>query len=158
MKAREAFGRLAPWWWIALLVAAIAFPFVERRIYYHVLGFNVLVAATNATSWNILGGYTGYTSLGHSAFFGLGAYLVGITHVRLGWDPLWSAPVLALVVLVAALGLGWVMLRASGSTFVIATIAMLLIFRLGILNLGDLTGGATGLSQPLPPLDRKSVV
>jgi branched-chain amino acid transport system permease protein len=49
------------------------------------------------------------------------------------------------------MGLGWIMVRTSGSAFVIATIAMLLIFRLLALNLRSLTNGAPGLSQPLPP-------
>jgi branched-chain amino acid transport system permease protein len=98
-----------------------------------------------------LGGYTGYISLGHAAFFGLGAYLVAIAANQLGWNPLWSAPILALVVALVALPLGWIMLRTSGAAFVIASIAMLLIFRLLALNLRTITKGAPGLSQPLPP-------
>ncbi|HEY3228599.1 MAG TPA: branched-chain amino acid ABC transporter permease, partial [Roseiflexaceae bacterium] len=87
----------------------------------------------------------------HSAFFGLGAYLVAIAASRWGWNPLLSAPLLALVVTASALVLGWIMLRASGAAFVIATIALLLIFRILALNLRSITGGAPGLSQPLPP-------
>jgi branched-chain amino acid transport system permease protein len=99
----------------------------------------------------MMGGYTGYKSLGHSAFFGLGAYLVAIAANELGWNPLWSSPLLAVVVALVAMGLGWIMLRTTGSAFVIATIAMLLIFRLLALNLRSITNGAPGLSQPLPP-------
>lgn len=98
-----------------------------------------------------MGGYTGYKSLGHSAFYGLGAYLVAIAANNFGWNPLWSAPILALIVAAVAVVLGWIMLRTSGSAFVIATIAMLLIFRLLALNLRDITKGAGGISQPLPP-------
>jgi branched-chain amino acid transport system permease protein len=122
-----------------------------RAPYYHVLGFNVLLYATMATSWNIMGGYTGYKSLGHSAFYGLGAYVVAIGANQLGWNPLLSAPILALGVAVVAMLLGWIMLRTRGSAFVIATIAMLLIFRLLALNLREITQGAPGMSQPLPP-------
>lgn len=139
-------------WWPAPAVAVLlVFPWVRREPYYHVLGFNVFLYATMATSWNILGGYTGYKSLGHSAFYGLGAYLVALAANRWGWNPLWSAPALALVAALAAVALGWIMLRTSGSAFVIATIAMLLIFRLLALNLRSITKGAPGLSQPLPP-------
>jgi ABC-type branched-subunit amino acid transport system permease subunit len=145
------FRRLLRWWPVPALIALLIYPWVYRAPYYHVLGFNVMLYATMATSWNIMGGYTGYKSLGHSAFFGLGAYLVAIAATRLGWNPLWSAPLLALVVAVVALMLGWIMLRTSGSAFVIATIAMLLIFRLLALNLRSITKGAPGLSQPLPP-------
>lgn len=58
---------------------------------------------------------------------------------------------MALVVALVAMALGWIMLRTTGSAFVIATIAMLLIFRLLALNLRGITKGAPGLSQPLPP-------
>jgi branched-chain amino acid transport system permease protein len=77
--------------------------------------------------------------------------LVAIAANQLAWNPLISAPILALVVAALALALGWIMVRTSGAAFVIATIAMLLIFRLLALNLRDITNGAPGLSQPLPP-------
>jgi ABC-type branched-subunit amino acid transport system permease subunit len=143
--------RLIRWWPIPLLIFLLAYPWIWRAPYFHVLGFNILLFATMATSWNIMGGYTGYKSLGHSAFFGLGAYLVALAAVHWGWNPLWSAPILALVVALVAVALGWIMVRTSGSAFVIATIAMLLIFRLLALNLRSITKGAPGLSQPLPP-------
>jgi len=145
-------GRLPVRWWpAAALGILLALPWIWREPYYHVLGFNTLLAATMAVSWNVMGGYTGYKSLGHATFFGLGAYLVALAATRWGWNPLWSAPLLAVVVLLAACALGWIMLRTTGAAFVIATIAMLLIFRLLALNLRELTGGAPGLSQPLPP-------
>jgi branched-chain amino acid transport system permease protein len=143
--------KLVRWWLVPVILLLLALPWILRQPYYHVLGFNMMLFATMATSWNIMGGYTGYKSLGHSAFFGLGAYLVAVAANELGWNPLWSAPILALIVAGVALLLGWIMLRTSGSAFVIATIAMLLIFRLLALNLRGITNGAPGLSQPLPP-------
>lgn len=142
--------RVVRLWPIPVLMALLAYPWVFREAYYHLLGFNMLLGATMATSWNIMGGYTGYKSLGHSAFYGLGAYLVAIAANQLGWNPLWSTPLLALVVALVAMLLGWIMLRTHGSAFVIASIAMLLIFRLLAVNLKDITKGAGGLSQPLP--------
>lgn len=142
---------LRRWWKPIVLLILLIYPWLLRAPYYHVLGFNVLLYAMMATSWNIMGGYTGYKSLGHSAFYGLGAYLVAIAANDLGWNPLISAPILALIVALIAVLLGWIMLRTSGSAFVIATIAMLLIFRLTALNLREITKGAPGLSQPLPP-------
>jgi branched-chain amino acid transport system permease protein len=142
---------LRRWWKPVVLLLLLAFPWVYREPYYHVLGFNVLLYAMMASSWNIMGGYTGYKSLGHSAFYGLGAYLVALAANHLGWNPLISAPFLALIVALVAIILGWIMLRTSGSAFVIATIAMLLIFRITALNLREITKGAPGLSQPLPP-------
>src|SRR5574341_680734 len=83
-------------WPLLALAVLVAYPWIMSKPYYHGLGFNVLLYATMAVSWNIMGGYTGYKSLGHSAFYGLGAYLVAIAASRLGWNPLWSAPLLAL--------------------------------------------------------------
>lgn len=142
---------LGRWWPAPVLAGLLAYPWLLPEPYYHVLGFNALMGATMATSWNIMGGYTGYKSLGHAAFYGLGAYLVAIAANRLGWNPLWSAPLLAVAVMLVAVVLGWIMLRTTGSAFVIATIAMLLIFRILALNLRGVTEGAPGLSQPLPP-------
>ena len=141
---------LARRWPVYAAIALLVYPWIWRAPYYHLLGFDVLLGAMMAVSWNIMGGFTGYKSLGHSTFFGLGAYLVAIAAGRWGWNPFWSAPLLAVVVALVALALGWIMLRATGSAFVIATIAMLLIFRLLALNLRGITGGAPGLSQPLP--------
>jgi branched-chain amino acid transport system permease protein len=139
------------WWMVPILLFLLAFPWIMREPYYHVLGFNIFLYATMASAWNIIGGYTGYKSLGHSAFYGLGAYFVALAANHLGWNPLWSSPLLALGVALIAIFLGWIMLRTSGSAFVIASIAMLLIFRLLVLNMKSITGGAPGMSQPLPP-------
>jgi branched-chain amino acid transport system permease protein len=142
---------LRRWWKPAALLILLAYPWIYRAPYYHVLGFNVLLFAMMATSWNIMGGYTGYKSLGHSAFYGLGAYFVAIAANQLGWNPLISAPFFAVIVALVAVLLGWITLRTSGSAFIISTIAMLLIFRLAALNWREVTKGAPGLSQPLPP-------
>ena len=142
--------QLKRWWPVLALAGLIAYPWLVQASYFHNLGFNVLLFAVMATSWNIMGGFSGYKSLGHSAFYGLGAYMVAIAANQLGWNPFFSAPVLAIFVAIVAMLLGWAMLRTHGSAFVIATIAMLLIFRILANNLKDITNGAGGLSQPLP--------
>jgi branched-chain amino acid transport system permease protein len=109
-----------------------------------------MMAAVLASSWNILGGYAGYTSLGHAAFFGLGGYLVALAHNHLGWHPFISTWFLAIIVFLVALLLGWISLRTHGSAFVVVTIAMVFIFRLVALNLADITNGARGLTQARP--------
>jgi len=103
-----------------------------------------------ASSWNIIGGYAGYTSLGHAAFFGLGGYLVALAHNRWGWHPFISTWFLGLIVMGVALALGWIALRTHGSAFVVVTIAMVFIFRIVALNLAGITNGARGLTQPRP--------
>jgi len=137
--------------WIGIaLLALLIFPLMQRSQYYQHVMVMTMMAAVLASSWNILGGYAGYTSLGHAAFFGLGGYLVALAHNYFGWHPFVSTWFLGFVVLGVALVLGWISLRTHGSAFVVVTIAMVFIFRLVALNLSSITNGARGLTQPRP--------
>lgn len=133
-----------------LFGALLVYPLIEHSQYYQHVMVMTLMAAVMASSWNILGGYTGYTSLGHAAFFGLGGYAVAWTHNHYGWHPFISSWFLAILVAVFALGMGWVSLRTQGSAFVVVTIAGVFILRLLALNLDSITNGAKGLTQPRP--------
>jgi len=108
-----------------------------------------------ATAWNIMGGYTGYISLGHAAFFGFGAYALGLILAHLGiaggYEPFLFVPVAGVLTAVLAVGIGWVALRTRAATFVIVTIAMMFMVQLLAENLVGLTGGGAGLSFPVPP-------
>ena len=75
--------------------------------------------------WNIIGGYTGYISLGHSAFIGVGAYTAGI--LAGGWDvsPFLVAPLGGVTAALVALLLSLATRRTRGAAFVIVTFAML---------------------------------
>ncbi len=107
-----------------------------------------------ATAWNIMGGYTGYISLGHAAFFGFGAYALGLILAHLGieagYAPFLFVPVAGALTVVVALGIGWISLRTRAATFVIVTIAMMFMLQLLAENLVGLTGGGSGLSFPVP--------
>ena len=107
-----------------------------------------------ATAWNIMGGYTGYISLGHAAFFGIGAYAFGLLLIHLkvtpGYAPFLLVPLAGLITAVFAVGIGWVALRTRAATFVIVTIAFMFIVQLLAENLVKLTGGGAGLSVPYP--------
>lgn len=137
-------------WLVIALIALLVYPLVQKSQYYQHVMIMTMMAAVLASSWNILGGYAGYTSLGHAAFFGLGGYLVALAHNRLGWHPFISTWFLAIIVMGVALILGWISLRTQGSAFVVVTIAMVFIFRLVALNLSSITNGARGLTQPRP--------
>lgn len=108
-----------------------------------------------ATAWNIMGGYTGYISLGHAAFFGFGAYTLGLLLAHLGiaagYTPFLLVPIAGLATAVLALGIGWFALRTRAATFVIVTIAFMFMLQLLAENLVGLTGGGGGLSFPSPP-------
>ena len=59
------------------VLSAIPFGFTQPWV-QNLFIFTLMYAAL-ASAWNIIGGYSGYISLGHAAFFGVGAYAVGIT-------------------------------------------------------------------------------
>lgn len=142
------------WYRIALiaifLIASVVSPFIVPNQYYQHIIVMTLMAAVLASSWNIIGGYAGYTSLGHAAFFGLGAYLVALANNNFGWHPFISSWFLGLIVMVVGLVMGWISLRTQGSAFVVVTIAIVFIFRLLALNLNKITNGASGLTQSRP--------
>jgi branched-chain amino acid transport system permease protein len=108
-----------------------------------------------ATAWNIMGGYTGYISLGHAAFFGFGAYALGLVLAHLGiqggYEPFVFVPVAGALTALLAVAMGWVALRTRAATFVIVTIAMMFMIQLLAENLDGLTGGGAGLGFPTPP-------
>ena len=133
-----------------LFVIGLISPWVVPNQYYQHIIAMTLMAAVMSTSWNIIGGYAGYTSLGHAAFFGLGGYLVAWTNNHYGWHPFISVWFLSLIVMLVAFVMGWIALRTQGSAFVVVTISVVFIFRLLALNLGNITKGANGMTQPRP--------
>ena len=106
--------------------------------------------ALMAVSWNIISGFAGYVSLGHSVFLGLGAYTGGLLAEKFQVNPLWFMPVGGLVAFVAAVLVGMVVLRTRGHAFVIITIALLLAMQVLVNNCASITNGSNGVNVPLP--------
>jgi branched-chain amino acid transport system permease protein len=105
-------------------------------------GFNVILAV----SLNLLIGYAGQISLGHAAFFGLGAYGSAILTTRYGVNP-WLAMLagLAVVFLVASL-ISRPILKLRGHYLAMATLGFGIIVHIGMVQAVTLTGGPDGLS------------
>ena len=115
--------------------------------------FTVMYAAL-ASSWNLLGGYAGYPSLGHVAFFGIGAYAVGIIFskdVYGGYLPFFVLPLIGTAVGLLSVPIGWLSMRTRSDVFAIVTITLLFIAQTLAFNLKGLTGGAQGTSVAPPP-------
>jgi branched-chain amino acid transport system permease protein len=139
----------------ALLVALLAFPLLQLAVggfnyWLHML-LIVFMYVAMASSWNLLGGYAGYISLGHSAFYGIGGYVTGALMTFGGVSPLWAAPLAGVACFAIGLPVGLITLRTRGPAFIISTIALLMLAKLALDNTGSL-GGADGLSLPLPDL------
>jgi ABC-type branched-subunit amino acid transport system ATPase component/ABC-type branched-subunit amino acid transport system permease subunit len=111
-----------------------------------------LLLAIMGSGWNVISGFTGYVSLGQSAFLGIGAYTTALFAVRVfdGASPFWFVPISAAVAGVFAAVIGSVLMRARGHAFVILTIAFLFVMQIVTLNWSALTNGNHGLSLPLP--------
>ena len=103
-----------------------------------------------ASSWNILGGFAGQLSLGHAAFFGIGAYTSSLLYVHFGLSPWLGMFAGAGVATVVGYGLGFISFKYGlrGPFFALVTIAFAEILRLLALYF-DFTGGPLGLLIPL---------
>ena len=131
--------------------ALIAFPLLAPDdIYRQNVLFQTFLLAVGAISWNVVSGYTGYVSLGQSAFLGIGAYTVAILSLKWGVSPFLLSPLGGIAAALVALVVGFIVMRSRGHAFVIITIALLLLFQTIALNLGSLTGGSNGITLPLP--------
>ena len=110
----------------------------------------VFMLAVIVQGLNLMAGYTGYPAFGNVVFFGLGGYATAMLMVHADL-PFWlAAPIATLACPLLALLLGPALLRIRGHYFAIATLGLNEATREVVANGGDLTGGGTGLSLPLP--------
>jgi branched-chain amino acid transport system permease protein len=129
-------------------VLCLLVPLVVTQDYQLNVLFRVFLFAALGLAWNLVGGYAGQLSLGHAAFFGIGAYGLALFHDKLGL-PVLVALVLGVVVAVAAaLVIGRVAFRLRGPYFALATIAFAEVLRLSAKNLPTVTGGDVGVQAP----------
>lgn len=133
------------WWTLIVLLVAVAFPtFVQNDYFIHILvmaGINILLVL----SLNIISGFVGYISLGHAAFFGIGAYTSAL--LALKGVPVWIAMFLSMPT-TALIGflIGYPVLRLKGHFFAIATLGFGQIVHLILMNWMDVTRGPMGIS------------
>jgi branched-chain amino acid transport system permease protein len=140
MARRHRFGVAEALPWLLALAAFWLFP--DRMAF----GSQVLLMVLFALSLDLILGFAGIVSLGHAAFFGLGAYAAALLTVRGGWEEQISG--LAVAAAVAAVGgaaSGWLLLRYRGLTLLVLTLSTAIMLQeLGNV-LRDLTGGYDGL-------------
>ncbi|MBB3319493.1 MULTISPECIES: branched-chain amino acid ABC transporter permease [unclassified Rhizobium] len=140
----------ATWFPLALLTILIALPLLQFAGNFNYLLHLVLFAASfvaMASGWNILGGFAGYISLGHSVFFGIGGYVAGMLLARYGISTIVTAPLAGLIAAAVGYLIGLVTLRVRGPSFIISSIALLMIARILFDNWAFI-GGTNGLTLP----------
>lgn len=136
-----------------VLAALVVFPLLTENLYALHLMILLFMSTTMGGSWNIVGGYTGQYSVGHSAYFGAGAYGTLILLQNYQIPPWYAGWVGAFAGVVVALLVGSVCFRLRGPYFVLASIAVAEIIRISAINLTGLTNGAQGiLAGDIPPL------
>ena len=130
--------------WLPWLAAVAVFFLLPEFL---PLGARILVFILFALSLDLILGYAGVITLGHSAFFGLGAYVAGILAAKFGiTDPLLLLAAAALAAGVLGIATGAVILRTHGLTQLMLTLAIAAVC-LEIANKATpITGGADGLS------------
>jgi branched-chain amino acid transport system permease protein len=140
---------------LLIFIIALVFPAIAPDSSTTNMGVFTLMYVGLATAWNIMGGYTGYISLGHAGFFGFGSYALGLLLAKLGiqggYTPFLFVPLAGILTALLAVVVGWFALRTRAATFVIVTIAFMFILQLLAENLVGLTGGGAGLGFPSPP-------
>lgn len=134
--------------WLGLLALAAAVPALTANASQLNYAILVLMIAQAGLAWNILGGYAGQVSLGHAAFYGIGAYTSTQLLLVLGVSPWLGMLAGAAVATLFALAIGWPCFRLRGHYFAMATIAIAEIVQIAVTN-WDWLGGAVGLSLPV---------
>jgi branched-chain amino acid transport system permease protein len=131
-------------WWEALpWIAAAAGYFLWPD--HLALGNQIFVAVLFALSLDLILGYAGIVTLGHAAFFGVGAYTAGILAVH-GWhEPLSALVVAGLIAGAVGLVSGLIILRTHGLTLLMLTLAIVFMLEELANKASWLTGGADGL-------------
>lgn len=102
-------------------------------------------------SWNLMGGYTGYVSLGHVTFFAVGAYTTAIFLNRFGISPFATAILGGVFAAMVAALVGYPVLRLKGAYFTISTLLLAVVMQLIFMN-WDFVGSSTGLWFKLLPV------
>lgn len=127
---------------LCILLAPLAF---SGNYLMNVLVF-VGIHTMLAVALNLLLGYAGQISLGHAAFFGLGAYGSGILSTTYEWNPWVAMIVVALVVGCLAFAIGFPILKLKGHYLAMATLGMGIIVYIVFNEWVDITGGPSGFS------------
>jgi branched-chain amino acid transport system permease protein len=111
----------------------------------------VLIFIALAYSWNLIGGYAGYTHFGQVCFFGLGGYVGALLITKAGMAWYFAVPVAALAGVALAIPLGTAMLRLKGPYFAIGMFGLTRVMESFALGFDSITQGGTGLYLPPQP-------
>jgi branched-chain amino acid transport system permease protein len=137
-----------------LLVFLAAFPLLFPNPAVTSIAVFTMIFLVAACGWNIFSGYSGYISIGHAAYYGIGQYTVTliVIHAKIaaGWDTFGLLPVAGVVSAVLAVPIGFLLLRVRKHTFIILTVAVMFSLQGLAFNFSSWTNGSAGLELPQP--------
>jgi len=136
--------------WLALAAALVA-PLASGSGYLLTIGIFIGIHAIIAIGLGLLMGYAGQVSLGHAAFYGLGAYTTAILTLKVGAPPLAAMAAGIVLTAVVAVLLGAPTLRLHGHYLAMFTLGLGMIIQIIFNQARGLTGGFGGL-MGIPPL------
>jgi branched-chain amino acid transport system permease protein len=139
------------WVAAALFTAAALTPVVVRDSF--ILDSLILILLWGALSaaWNVAGGYAGQVSLGHAAFFGIGAYAAGLMSARYHQSPWLGLLVGVALSLLAGGAIGFLSNRLKGPYFALSTIAFAEVLKIVASRWRGFTSGSEGVPVPFRP-------
>jgi len=132
---------------VVALSAAAIFPWLGPPVYFISFFYMIFLYICLASAWNMIGGYAGYISFGHVAFFGIGAYATALLMTTCDLSAvstLLSTIPGGLVAALVAVLVGYPCLRLRGPYFAVITLCFAFVVDLAIKNL-PFMGGADGL-------------
>ncbi|MEW6529954.1 MAG: branched-chain amino acid ABC transporter permease [Thermodesulfobacteriota bacterium] len=143
-------------WYGLLLIILSIFPLVAGHYWIYNLTLSGIYCIV-ALGLNILTGFTGQISLGHAAFFAIGAYSVGYLTTTLGWSYWIALPLAGISAAASGLVVAVPALRLSGLYLAIATMGFGFIMEQVIVQWKSVTGGANGLLINRPSISSWSL-
>jgi len=139
-------------WKIGALAAAIVILLVLPQLVTSSFAIDIfiriLLFSFIGVAWNLMGGYAKQLSLGHAAYFGLGAYTSTLMQINYDISPWIGMVAGGIVAVLASLPIGWLCFRLRGPYFTIATIATAQALMLIFLKFRDFAWGAEGTTIP----------
>jgi branched-chain amino acid transport system permease protein len=139
------------WGALVLFGVAAVIPIFVRDAYFLDTLVLILLWGALSAAWNIAGGYAGQVSIGHAAFFGIGAYSTALLGVRFQQSPWLGMLVGALLSLAAGAAIGYLSNRLKGPYFALSTIAFSQVLLILASRWRAFTAGSEGLPVPFRP-------
>ena len=136
---------------LILILLMAVLPLIPQNPFYEDIIVSSFFFGAMAMAWNLVGGFAGQISLGHTAFFGIGAYTSTLLYLHYGLSPWLGMLAGTILSVLVAIGIGIPCFRLKSHFFALATIAVGEVLRFLASYWRGLTQGGVGLLIPFKP-------